>query len=92
MLLLILFCAGFAAFTHGFTSPFNLFALSRTGAVNILIGLSMMTVIVTGGLDLSIGAIGVASAMMAGWLMQEQGASPGRGHRGRRWSPGRCSA
>lgn len=79
LLLLILFCVGFATFTHGFTSPFNLFALSRTGAVNILIGLSMMTVIVTGGLDLSIGAIGVASAMMAGWLMQEQGASLAEG-------------
>ncbi len=70
--LLLLFCAGFGLLTHGFTSPFNLFALSRTGAVNMLVGLSMMTVIVTGGLDLSIGAIGVAASMMAGWLMQVQ--------------------
>ncbi len=70
LVLLALFCAGFGFLTHGFTSPFNLFALGRTGAVNILVGLSMMTVIVTGGLDLSIGATGVASAMAAGWLMQ----------------------
>ena len=72
LVLLALFCAGFGLLTQGFTSPFNLFALSRTGAVNMLVGLSMMTVIVTGGLDLSIGAIGVAASMMAGWLMQAQ--------------------
>lgn len=70
LLLLVLFCLGFALLTHGFTSPFNLFALTRSGAVNILVGLAMMTVIVTGGLDLSIGAIGVAAGMAAGWLMQ----------------------
>jgi len=72
LVLLALFCVGFGLLTQGFTSPFNLFALSRTGAVNMLIGLSMMTVIVTGGLDLSIGAIGVTASMMAGWLMQMQ--------------------
>ncbi len=70
MVLLVLFCLGFAWLTRGFTSPFNLFALTRSGAVNVLVGLSMMTVIVTGGLDLSVGAIGVAAGMAAGWLMQ----------------------
>ena len=70
LLLLVLFCGGFALLTHGFTSPFNLFALTRTGAINVLVGLAMMTVIVTGGLDLSIGAVGVAAGMAAGWLMQ----------------------
>ena len=29
--------------------------MTRTGAVNVLVGLAMMTVIVTGGLDLSVG-------------------------------------
>jgi len=77
--LLVLFCAGFGMLTHGFTSPFNLFALSRTGAVNMLVGLSMMTVIVTGGLDLSIGAVGVAASMVAGWLMQVQHVPLGAG-------------
>jgi ribose transport system permease protein len=71
LLVLALFCVSFALFTRGFTSPFNLFALSRAGTVNILVGLSMMTVIVTGGLDLSVGAIGVAASMGAGWLMQD---------------------
>jgi ribose transport system permease protein len=70
-LLLVLFCVLFGVLTPGFTSPFNLFAVTRTGTVNVLIGLAMMTVIVTGGLDLSVGAIGVAASMMAGWLMQD---------------------
>ena len=70
LILLILFCTGFAVLTRGFLSPFNLFALTRTGAVNVLVGLSMMTVIITGGLDLSIGAIGASAGMFAAWLME----------------------
>lgn len=73
LVLLVLFCAGFAWATHGFLSPFNLFAMTRTAAVNVLVGLAMMTVIVTGGLDLSVGAIGVSAAMAGGWLMQVAG-------------------
>ena len=73
LILLILFCVGFAGLTKGFLSPFNLFALTRTGAVNVLVGLSMMTVIVTGGLDLSIGATGASAGMFAAWLMQDLG-------------------
>ena len=75
LLLLILFCVLFGVLTPGFTSPFNLFAVTRTGTVNVLIGLAMMTVIVTGGLDLSVGAIGVAASMMTGWMMQALGLS-----------------
>lgn len=73
LVLLIIFCAAFAGATRGFLSPFNLFALARTGAVNVLVGLSMMTVIVTGGLDLSIGAIGASAGMFAAWLMESLG-------------------
>lgn len=67
---LALFCLGFGFASRGFLSPFNLFALSRVAAVNVMLGLAMMTVIVTGGLDLSVGAIGVASSMVGGWTMQ----------------------
>jgi ribose transport system permease protein len=38
-----------------------------------MIGLAMMAVIVTGGLDLSVGAIGVCSAMAFGWLLERAG-------------------
>jgi ribose transport system permease protein len=73
-LLVLLFAAAFAALTPGFASPFNLYALSRAFAINAVIGLAMMVVIVTGGLNLALGAIGVSAVMLGGWLMQEAGA------------------
>jgi ribose transport system permease protein len=66
--LMILFAVAFSLLTPGFSSPFNLFTLGRTMAINIMIGFSMMVVIVTGGLNLSVGALGVASAMACGYL------------------------
>jgi ribose transport system permease protein len=60
----------FALLTQGFDSPFNLFSLARSAAVNILIRLAMMSVIVSGGLDLSVGAIGVCASMASGAAMQ----------------------
>jgi ribose transport system permease protein len=59
--------------TPGFAGKFNVYALSRTVAVDIVLGFSMMVVLVTGGLNLAVGAIGVASAMAGGWLMQTLG-------------------
>ncbi|HUG60745.1 MAG TPA: ABC transporter permease [Methylomirabilota bacterium] len=71
--LIVLFAAIFYALTPGFLSPFNQFALGRTAAVNILIGFSMMAVIVTGGLNLAVGAIGACAAMTCGWLLESMG-------------------
>ena len=71
--LIALFGAWFASATPGFASSFNLFTLSRIAAIDIMIGFSMMVVIVTGGLNLSVGAIGVCSAMVFGWLSQRFG-------------------
>ena len=71
--LIALFGVWFALATPGFASPFNLFTLSRIMAIEIMIGFSMMVVIVTGGLNLSVGAIGVCSAMAFGWLSQRFG-------------------
>lgn len=71
--LIALFALFFVFMSPGFFSPYNLFTLGRTIALNIVLGLAMMVVIVTGGLDLSIGAIGVASAMLAGYAMQQIG-------------------
>jgi ribose transport system permease protein len=73
VLLIALFGVLFALGTRGFASPFNLFTLGRIMAINIMIGFSMMVVIVTGGLNLSVGAIGVCSAMFFGWLSQRFG-------------------
>ena len=71
--LIAIFAAVFALGTPGFGSSFNLFTLGRTMAIDIMIGFSMMVVIVTGGLNLSVGAIGVCSAMMFGWLLERLG-------------------
>ena len=69
--------AAFAAFfwlaTPGFGSTFNLYALTRVLAIDAVIGFSMMVVLVTGGLNLAVGAIGVGAAMVAGWGMQGLG-------------------
>jgi len=72
-LLVILFVLFFSFFTDGFSSRFNLFALSRVVAIDIMIGLAMMVVILTGGLNLSLGALGVSAAMFGGWLMEAVG-------------------
>ena len=60
----------FSLTLDGFTSPFSLFTIGRQVGIDTMIGLAMMAVIVTGGLDLSIGAIGVCCAMAFGWLVQ----------------------
>lgn len=73
LLLAAVFAVLFATLTRGFLSPFNLFTLGRGAAINIMIGLSMMTVIVTGGLNLAVGAIGVSAAMAFGWLVEGAG-------------------
>lgn len=64
---------GFALALPGFTSPFSLFTIGRQIGIDTMIGLAMMAVIVTGGLDLSVGAIGVCAAMVFGWLAQMLG-------------------
>lgn len=72
--LIALFGLVFSFVTPGFASPFNLFTLGRTMSIDIVIGFSMMVVIVTGGLNLAVGAIGVSSAMTCGWLLEHVGA------------------
>lgn len=71
--LILLFGVLFSTMSPAFLSKFSLYALGRTSAVNIMIGFSMMVVIITGGLNLAVGAIGVSAAMFGGWLMQSFG-------------------
>ena len=73
LVLILVFGAVFAVSTSGFLSSFNQFTLGRTAAINVMIGFSMMTVIVTGGLNLAVGAIGVCAAMACGWLIEGLG-------------------
>lgn len=68
--LILLTVLVFAVTLEGFTSPFSLYTIGRQIGIDTMIGLAMMAVIVTGGLDLSVGAIGVCAAMAFGWLVQ----------------------
>jgi ribose transport system permease protein len=63
----------FASTLQGFSSKFSLFTMGRQIGIDTMIGLAMMAVIVTGGLDLSVGAIGVCAAMLFGLLAQALG-------------------
>ena len=72
ILLLITFLI-FANTLQGFSSTFSLFTIGRQIGINTMIGLAMMAVIVTGGLDLSVGAIGACTAMFFGYLAQAMG-------------------
>lgn len=71
LLLIVVFGTLFYSVSSGFLSSFNLNSMSRAAAINVMIGFSMMAVIATGGLSLAVGAIGVCSAMVCGWLLQE---------------------
>lgn len=67
------FAVGFALLTDGFDSRINVYSLTRSIGINGVIGLAMMTVIITGGLNLALGAIGVCAAMAIGWGLQNLG-------------------
>jgi len=57
----------------GFLSPFNLFTVGRALAVDIVIGFAQMAALATGGMNLSVGSIGVCAVMAGGHLMQTLG-------------------
>ena len=64
------FWAAFAWRAPGFLSPFNLFSVGRALAVDIVIGFAQMAALATGGMNLSVGSIGVCAVMTGGYLMQ----------------------
>ncbi|TMC34937.1 MAG: ABC transporter permease [Chloroflexi bacterium] len=66
----------FSVAASGFTSDFNLFSLLRFAAIQITIGFAQMVALSIGDLNLAVGAIGGATAMIAGWAMQFLGLPP----------------
>lgn len=72
-LILVLLWTVFANLAPGFLSKFNLNSLLRSVAVDIVVGFAQMVVLVTGGMNLSVGAIGVCAVMFSGYLMQVLG-------------------
>jgi ribose transport system permease protein len=81
LLALLIVTAGFWFFfsvaATGFTSDFNLFSLLRFAAIQITIGFAQMVVLGIGDMSLAVGAIGGATGMFAGYVMQSLGMPPG---------------
>src|SRR3984957_13582772 len=73
VVILVLLGAMFTSKSPGFLSSFNLFVLGRSLAIDIVIGFSQMGGLATGGMNLSLGSIGVCFVMMGGYLMQVVG-------------------
>jgi ribose transport system permease protein len=70
VIIIAAFWAIFAWRAPGFVSPFNLFSVGRALAVDIVIGFAQMAALATGGMNLSVGSIGVCAVMTGGYLMQ----------------------
>ncbi len=73
LVIIVALCGLFALKQPGYISSFNLFAMGRSLAVDVVLGFSQMVVLATGGMNLSIGSIGVCSVMLSGYLMQTLG-------------------
>jgi ribose transport system permease protein len=65
--------AVFSLRAPGFLSAFNLFTVGRALAIDIVIGFAQMAALATGGMNLSVGSIGVCAVMTSGYLLQTLG-------------------
>ena len=70
LVILVLMWIVFSGLSAGFLSRFNLNSLFRSVAVDVVVGFAQMVVLATGGMNLSVGAIGVCAVMVAGYLLQ----------------------
>ncbi len=72
IVLFVIFALGSASF---FTE-YNLFNMGRTSALYVFVALGQAIVVVIGGMNLSLGAIGGLAVVIAGTAMQDAGISP----------------
>ncbi len=61
----------FALLSPSFLTAGNLVILTKQVAINAILGIGMTFVILSGGIDLSVGSIVGLSGMVAGWLLTE---------------------
>ena len=73
---LILVVVVFDILSPGFLAPENIVIMSKHVAINALLAIGMTFVILTGGIDLSVGSIVGLTAMVAGGLINEGIALP----------------
>jgi ribose transport system permease protein len=62
---LVLLCIGFGFMTDGFASMQNLSIVAQQASINIVLAAGMTFVILTGGIDLSVGSVLAAAAVAA---------------------------
>lgn len=63
--------AVFSSLTPAFLTQANLVMLAKHVALNAILALGMTFVILSGGIDLSVGAIAGLAGMVAGWLIHD---------------------
>jgi ribose/xylose/arabinose/galactoside ABC-type transport system permease subunit len=72
---LVILCLGMTAFSPMFISPGNLLLVIKQSTITGILGIGMTIVIITGGIDLSVGALvalgSVCSAMFGGLAAQD---------------------
>jgi len=73
LIILLILWVVFTSLAPGFLSRFNLNSMGRSVAIDVVVGFAQMVVLATGGMNLSVGAIGVCCVMAAGYLMQMAG-------------------
>lgn len=66
----------FTLLTESFFTRYNLYNVSRTAALYIFVALGQMIVLVVGDMNISLGAIGALTVVVAGWTMDTMGLSP----------------
>jgi ribose transport system permease protein len=66
---LIVLCAVFASLTPVFLTPQNLVNILQQSSINALIAIGMTLVIISGGIDLSVGPIAALTAMVTATLL-----------------------
>lgn len=66
----------FALGSESFLTQYNLFNMGRTAALYVFVAVGQAIVIVIGGMNLSLGAIGGLSVVFAGMAMQDAGLDP----------------
>ena len=76
MLATLLLFLIFTFSNSSFLTPFNLFNVARTASLYVFVAIGQAIVIVIGGMNLSLGAIGGLSVVVAGWAWTRMGWSP----------------
>jgi rhamnose transport system permease protein len=66
-------CVVFGMAGHNFASAGNAFEITRLGVEIGLLALAMTPIIVTGGIDLSVGSMMGLAAIVLGWLWRDVG-------------------